>query len=78
MPIYEYVCDKCGADFEELITKSSENPPCPDCGSNSTHKLISAPVRNRSVKGADGSYAPVSSGGGCAGCSGGNCGSCGR
>lgn len=78
MPIYEYVCDKCGADFEELVKKSSENPSCPACGSSDTHKLMSAPVRNRSGKADAGGYAPASSGGGCAGCSGGNCGSCGR
>lgn len=78
MPIYEYVCDKCGTDFEELVTKASSNPVCPSCGSSSTRKLISAPVRNHSGKGTEGGTAPTYSGGGCAGCSGGNCGSCGH
>ncbi|MBO4793930.1 MAG: zinc ribbon domain-containing protein, partial [Deltaproteobacteria bacterium] len=28
MPLYEYRCDDCGAEFEELC-RESETPPCP-------------------------------------------------
>lgn len=77
MPIYEYSCDTCHHEFEELVF-GDETPPCPKCGSPQTHKLISRPCRHHS--GADGGddYAPPAgtSGGKCAGCSGGNCASC--
>jgi putative FmdB family regulatory protein len=33
MPIYEYHCEKCDHDFEELLpTTTSPAPPCPKCG----------------------------------------------
>lgn len=77
MPIYEYSCQKCGRDFEELVF--DETPPtCPYCGSNDTQKLMSCCARRRN--GAEGGEyaASTSGGGGCAGCSGGNCASCGH
>ncbi|MDO5309403.1 MAG: zinc ribbon domain-containing protein [Planctomycetia bacterium] len=42
MPIYEYKCDACGADFEALV-RGSEEPTCPDCNSPSVRKRMSAP-----------------------------------
>lgn len=43
VPIYEYTCDKCGQDFEELVSLSSaENPKCPKCGDRNTHRKMSA------------------------------------
>ena len=78
MPIYEYGCEKCGRDFEELVF-GEETPPCPHCGSTKTHKLMSRCARCRGDGGIDfGDMAAPVSGGGCAGCSGGNCASCGR
>ena len=78
MPIYEYGCEKCGRDFEELVF-GDEMPACPYCGSAETHKLMSRCARCRSDGGMDfASMAAPASGGGCAGCSGGNCASCGR
>ena len=77
MPIYEYGCEKCGRDFEELVF-GDETPSCPYCGSAETHKLMSRCARCRSDSGASFDMAPPSSGGGCAGCSGGNCASCGQ
>ena len=77
MPIYEYSCQKCGRDFEELVF--DETPPtCPYCGSNDTQKLMSCCARRRN--GAEGGDYAASPGGGsgCAGCSGGNCASCGH
>ncbi|HUT10024.1 MAG TPA: zinc ribbon domain-containing protein [Thermoguttaceae bacterium] len=31
MPIYEYVCQACGREFEELL-RGDEKPACPSCG----------------------------------------------
>ena len=31
MPLYEFVCDACGARFEEL-TPAGATAPCPACG----------------------------------------------
>jgi putative FmdB family regulatory protein len=42
MPIYEYLCRKCGNRFEELVSIHVQNPlPCPKCGSGDTEKLMS-------------------------------------
>ena len=43
MPIYEYRCPKCGAEFELMRSFSQAQEPasCPKCGSDS-EKLISA------------------------------------
>ena len=43
MPIYEYKCNKCQNDFEELVTGTINKPlPCPSCGSENTEKKMSA------------------------------------
>ena len=43
MPIYEYRCTECGADFELMRPMSKANEPaaCPKCGAAS-EKLVSA------------------------------------
>lgn len=75
MPIYEYSCDKCGCEFEEIVFDDA-SPICPKCGSNETRKLMSRCACHRNGDGG-GDYS-MPSGGGCAGCSGGNCSSCGH
>ena len=43
MPIYEYRCLDCGADFEEIVPVNAQNnPPCPSCRSDKTEKKMSA------------------------------------
>ncbi|WP_147822263.1 FmdB family zinc ribbon protein [Salidesulfovibrio onnuriiensis] len=84
MPIFEYVCEKCGNEFEELVFDRNEHPPCPKCQSVQTSKLMSA-VRSKVGSGAAGgesqgeapSTPSTSSSSPCAGCSGGNCSTCG-
>ncbi|SNR76606.1 putative regulatory protein, FmdB family [Humidesulfovibrio mexicanus] len=81
MPIFEYVCNRCKKQFEELVFSQDEQAVCPSCGSTDTAKLMSC-CRGKMGGGAADSDAPVakastsSSSGGCAGCSGGNCSSC--
>lgn len=43
MPIYEYVCEACGQEFEKMVrfSESDLSPICPTCGSQETHKEIS-------------------------------------
>jgi len=44
MPIYEYVCKKCGHTLDAL-QKMSDDPllDCPDCGAPQLKRMISAP-----------------------------------
>jgi putative FmdB family regulatory protein len=33
MPLFEYVCDDCGTEFEALVRRpESESAECPSCG----------------------------------------------
>jgi putative FmdB family regulatory protein len=43
MPIYEYRCEECDADFELLVRSLSQqaDPGCPRCGSHRVKKAIS-------------------------------------
>ena len=42
MPIYEYVCNACGHEFEEW-QKSTDSPvgKCPSCGKRKVERLVS-------------------------------------
>ncbi len=85
MPIFEYKCNDCGHEFEELVFDRDECPACPKCASEKTGKLMSA-VRAKvggfrpDTGGDDGGgiqSSPSTASSGCAGCSGGDCSSCG-
>jgi len=41
MPMYEYKCNDCDNRYEELVMKSGQKVPCPQCGSENTCKLVS-------------------------------------
>ncbi|MGE5221673.1 MAG: FmdB family zinc ribbon protein [Omnitrophica WOR_2 bacterium] len=43
MPLYEYACSNCGAEFEKMVRFSEADrlPACPQCQSQETHKKIS-------------------------------------
>ena len=76
MPLYEYRCADCGAEFEELAG-ADETPACPSCHSTHTIRLLSA-CSHQGCCAPRGNYSPSSlgGGGGCAGCSGGHCATC--
>lgn len=42
VPIFEFVCGKCGHRFEELVPSSYQEVECPACGSLDTQKQISS------------------------------------
>jgi putative FmdB family regulatory protein len=51
MPIYGYICNKCGHDFQTLV-RFRETPFCPSCGGADLARqlsLIAAPAKNRDV-----------------------------
>ena len=83
MPLFEYRCQNCGCDFEE-IASASDTVPCPKCASKQTTRLMSA-VNHSGSSTSSFSYdshsdSSSSHGGGCgcSGCSGGHCASCGH
>lgn len=41
MPLFEYRCKECGAEFEKLVMNKSEKIVCEKCGSESLEKLFS-------------------------------------
>ena len=43
MPLYEYICQECGQEFEKMVRFSEANnmPACPVCQSPDTNKRIS-------------------------------------
>lgn len=40
MPIHDYHCDACHAEFE-LLVRSSTTPACPQCGGTQLQRLVS-------------------------------------
>ncbi|MCA8982285.1 MAG: zinc ribbon domain-containing protein [Planctomycetaceae bacterium] len=43
MPLFEYRCEACDAEFE-LLVRAAETPRCPQCQSARLSKLLSAPA----------------------------------
>lgn len=46
MPVFEYVCSKCGGKYEAVIVKTSDMEPkvCVECGHPTLEKVPSAPA----------------------------------
>lgn len=43
MPIYEFICKKCGNQFEALVSIGEEkNVSCKSCGNKNVQKLFSS------------------------------------
>ncbi|MEW5803239.1 MAG: zinc ribbon domain-containing protein [bacterium] len=42
MPLYEFHCQECGAEFGSLLNEKDTAPQCPKCGSSKTEKRMSA------------------------------------
>ena len=70
MPLYEYICQECGQEFEKMVRFADANQPpeCPTCQSSNTHKRISIFASHGPGERGGGSHAAVSS----------SCGSSGR
>ena len=42
MPIYEFECEDCGAEFEEIVSAGTASTACRQCGSQRTTRRYSA------------------------------------
>ena len=78
MPLFEYVCKKCGKEFEKLVFSiNNEKIECPDCKSTDIDKKFST-FSSKNSKNESHSCGSVPSsacmakknGGGCGGCCG--------
>lgn len=43
MPIYDYRCTTCEAEFELFLRKEGDAAKCPECGSDALEKQLSLP-----------------------------------
>lgn len=71
MPTFEFHCEDCGREFEELVLRRDEAIECPDCGSARARKLMSrfaVTGESRKASGGCGTCRPAA--GKCAGCGG--------
>lgn len=74
MPIYEYVCDDCGAHYERIVMNHNTIVTCPKCASQkNTIQLSVFAAHGNGVKPSVRTSAPSDSGGS-GGCCGGACG----
>ena len=71
MPIYEYICDDCKAQFEKIVINKQQEIACPNCSSKKATIQLSV-----FATAGNGSSSPSSGGftGGGGGCCGGGCG----
>lgn len=76
MPIFEFQCNKCMRDFEELVFDEAA-PACPHCLSTNTERLVSMPRTHNKVRSIGDSYRNGVGSSSCTSCSGGSCSSCG-
>ena len=75
MPIYEYICDDCQAEFEKLVLNKQQEIACPKCASKkATIQLSVFATSNGSANGSSGKPSTSFSGGGGGSCCGGGCG----
>jgi putative FmdB family regulatory protein len=71
MPIYEFYCDQCEVQFEELV-RNGEKPRCPECSTNDIRRLLSSFAVHSSSPDLGGSGASKS----CASCASSSCATC--
>ncbi len=76
MPIFEYHCEACNHEFEELVMKDGDVVRCPACGSDRTGKLLSCCRFKTGGDRVPVTMRPSKSSSSSASCSGGNCSTC--
>jgi putative FmdB family regulatory protein len=74
MPIYEYICDDCQAEFEKLVLNKQQEIACPKCASKkATIQLSVFATSNGSTNGSPAKSSTSFSGDGGSSCCGGGC-----
>ena len=63
MPMFEFICNECGEEFEELVFSRDESVDCPSCGNSDVKKKVSVAAFKSSGR------FVASSGSSCSGCS---------
>ena len=77
MPIYEFRCLKCEADFEAIVFGKNDKVTCPTCNGDKLERLMSSfGFKSGGSRGNENSVSPSASSSGCASCAGGDCSSC--
>ncbi|MCX5907767.1 MAG: zinc ribbon domain-containing protein [Deltaproteobacteria bacterium] len=71
MPIFEYHCQGCENDFEQIVFNSKTKVKCPRCQGSKVKKKMSAFGIKSGSK-----FTAASSSGGCSSCSGHHCSTC--
>jgi putative FmdB family regulatory protein len=71
MPIYDYRCRSCGAEFEKLV-RGDTAVACPKCEATKVERLMSLPARPASG-GATADFSRLGPPAGGGGCCGGSC-----
>ena len=66
MPIYEYACLACGAEFEKLVQRPGP-VVCASCESDRVSRRLSVVGVKVGGRASDPSAAPMGGGGGCCG-----------
>jgi putative FmdB family regulatory protein len=72
MPIYEYICDDCKAQFEKIVINKQQEIACPKCSSKKATIQLSVFATGGSGSGSSSPSGGFSGGRG--GCCGGGCG----
>ena len=72
MPIYEYICKDCQAEFEKIVINKQQEIACPKCAGKNNKIQLSVFATSNGNGGS--SSGPSFSGGGGGGCCGGGCG----
>ena len=72
MPIYEYHCQHCDADFERLVRSPSEKVRCPECSAGRVRRKLSVFGMSSKGSGAGGTSSRSS----CASCRATSCAGC--
>jgi putative FmdB family regulatory protein len=58
MPIYEFRCDYCGHEHEDLVKIGTKTISCPECTSNSRQVILTAPKIDWGAMGAQKNVSP--------------------
>jgi putative FmdB family regulatory protein len=73
MPLFEYICQDCGRDFEKIVPRHDSQTDCPHCNSERVEKQLSV----FAVSGGTSSSEAVFSEPGCGRCGAATPGACG-